>query len=89
MKISPSHRTFLLLFLLAAVPGVAFVVVLTLVVPGGPPSPYTGSLACRACHERFYALWSTSHHGLAMQAFTPALAAKAFRDPAEPIAVRG
>ena len=29
-----------------------------------------GSLSCRECHERFYKLWSTSHHGLAMQPFT-------------------
>lgn len=28
---------------------------------------YSGSYSCRECHERFYTLWSTSHHGLAMQ----------------------
>ncbi len=32
---------------------------------------YVGSGSCRQCHERFYQLWSTSHHGLAMQPFTP------------------
>ena len=31
---------------------------------------YMGSSDCRSCHERFYELWSTSHHGLAMQAFS-------------------
>jgi tetratricopeptide (TPR) repeat protein len=35
---------------------------------------YSGSLTCRSCHERFYRLWSTSHHGLAMQPFTATLA---------------
>jgi len=31
---------------------------------------YSGSVSCRECHERFYTLWSTSHHGLAMQPIT-------------------
>ena len=35
---------------------------------------YSGSAQCRGCHEGFYRLWSTSHHGLAMQPFTAALA---------------
>ena len=34
--------------------------------------PYGGSKSCRECHEKFYSLWSTSHHGLAMQPVTPA-----------------
>ena len=28
------------------------------------------STSCRSCHEKFYQLWSTSHHGLAMQHYT-------------------
>jgi tetratricopeptide (TPR) repeat protein len=36
---------------------------------------YTGSQSCRDCHERFYQLWSTSHHGLAMQPYNDSLAA--------------
>ena len=28
---------------------------------------YVGSRSCRECHERFYELWSPSHHGKAMQ----------------------
>ncbi len=35
---------------------------------------YVGSGSCRSCHERFYELWSTSHHGMAMQKFTSQLA---------------
>lgn len=34
------------------------------------PQGYTGSVSCRECHERFYQLWATSHHGLAMQPYT-------------------
>jgi tetratricopeptide (TPR) repeat protein len=32
---------------------------------------YSGSQSCRTCHAAFFELWSTSHHGLAMQPFTP------------------
>lgn len=35
---------------------------------------YVGSASCRKCHERFYSLWSTSHHGLAMQPYSGAFA---------------
>ena len=31
---------------------------------------YAGSASCMECHEKFYQLWSTSLHGLAMQPFT-------------------
>lgn len=35
---------------------------------------YMGSSSCFSCHERFYELWSTSHHGKAMQAFSSTFA---------------
>ena len=35
---------------------------------------YTGTESCRECHEKFYKLWSPSHHGKAMQLFTADLA---------------
>lgn len=38
------------------------------------PIPYAGSSSCRECHERFYQLWSTSMHGLAMQPYTAVFA---------------
>lgn len=38
------------------------------------PAAYVGSASCRECHEKFYTLWSTSFHGLAMQPYTPELA---------------
>ena len=37
---------------------------------------FVGSQSCRSCHGKFYELWSTSHHGLAMQTFGPKLAAE-------------
>ena len=43
------------------------------------PAPYAGSTSCRECHERFYQLWSTSMHGLAMQPYTPGFAAASSR----------
>ncbi|MBM3887558.1 MAG: tetratricopeptide repeat protein [Verrucomicrobia bacterium] len=35
-----------------------------------------GSVSCKSCHEQFYKLWSTSHHGLAMQPYTAEFARK-------------
>ena len=35
---------------------------------------YVGSATCASCHKKFYDLWSTSFHGLAMQRYTPELA---------------
>ena len=37
---------------------------------------YAGSASCRECHEKFYQLWSTSRHGLAMQPYTTEFAEK-------------
>lgn len=38
---------------------------------------YVGSSSCRNCHEKFYQLWSTSHHGLAMQRYSAEVARRA------------
>jgi len=35
---------------------------------------YVGSSECRSCHEKFYQLWASSHHGLAMQPYTESFA---------------
>lgn len=56
-----------------------FLVILSSLLIGGSPShaidftdqgEYVGSSDCIGCHERFYELWSTSHHGKAMRAFS-------------------
>lgn len=46
-------------------------------VAKNPPDPkFAGSVSCRECHERFYKLWAPSHHGLAMQPYSPEFARK-------------
>ena len=42
--------------------------------PAAAQRAFVGSASCRECHGKFYELWATSHHGLAMQVFTPAFA---------------
>ena len=34
------------------------------------PHGFIGSHSCQECHAKFYQLWSTSFHGLAMQPYT-------------------
>jgi tetratricopeptide (TPR) repeat protein len=55
-------------------------------LPEASPAGVTGSIGCRECHEKFYQLWSTSFHGLAMQAFTPKLAKEKLTEPAGDLA---
>ena len=43
---------------------------------GEAPRTYTGSTSCRDCHASFYELWSTSHHGKALQPWSAGLAAE-------------
>lgn len=61
----------------------ACIAVLTALLPGVSAShalgftdqgEYVGSPSCIECHGRFYELWSNSHHGKAMQAFSGAFA---------------
>jgi len=48
---------------------------------------FVGSKTCRDCHEDFYKLWSTSHHGLAMQPYTPELASRHLTPQQEDVVV--
>ncbi|MFZ5867227.1 MAG: multiheme c-type cytochrome, partial [Thermodesulfobacteriota bacterium] len=57
--------------------------------PVAAPDGYTGSVSCRKCHEKFYQLWSTSHHGLAMQPYTAEFARKALTPQSGEITVAG
>jgi len=50
---------------------------------------FVGSASCKKCHAKFYELWEPSHHGKAMQPFTPALAARELGPQKEPIEVAG
>ncbi len=49
----------------------------------GNENEFVGSSDCRSCHERFYKKWENSHHGQAMQLFTPGLTGRVV--PEEPI----
>jgi tetratricopeptide (TPR) repeat protein len=48
-----------------------------------------GTQSCRKCHERFYTLWSTSHHGTAMQAVTADFVREKLTPPTADVTVRG
>ncbi len=54
-----------------------------------PASGYAGSGSCRSCHETFYQKWSTSHHGLAMQPYTPDFGRSNLLPQAEAISIGG
>ncbi len=49
---------------------------------------YAGSSSCRECHEKFYGLWSTSHHAKALQPWSAELASMLPEQP-EPIEAEG
>ena len=53
----------------------------------GTSVSYAGAVSCRQCHEQFYELWATSHHGLAMQPYTYEFAEKELRPQAEAIKI--
>jgi len=48
---------------------------------------FAGSGSCRECHERFYQLWSTSRHGLAMQPYTADFAKKNLSSQAKEVKI--
>ncbi len=54
-------------------------------VPGQRAGKYVGSVSCRECHERFYQLWSPSHHGKAMQPVSAELFEEVLTPQPEPI----
>ncbi|HBI15922.1 MAG TPA: hypothetical protein DDY20_10485 [Desulfobulbaceae bacterium] len=56
-------------------------------VDAGKEPFYAGSASCRECHERFYELWSSSLHGLAMQPYTLAFAEARLTPQPSPIAI--
>lgn len=50
---------------------------------------FAGSTSCRSCHETFYEKWATSHHGLAMQPYTDALAVSQLTPPTGEMEIQG
>ena len=58
----------------------------------GPAAPqelalYAGSQSCIECHGKFYQLWSTSRHGLAMQPYTPEFARANLTPPTKDLVI--
>jgi tetratricopeptide (TPR) repeat protein len=52
------------------------------------PKPVAGnSSACRGCHPAFYKKWATSHHGQAMQPFTPKFASASLTVQPQPVQI--
>jgi tetratricopeptide (TPR) repeat protein len=72
---------------------ISLIIAVGLSAPGteSTPSPlkdgYAGSASCRDCHEKFYQLWSTSRHGLAMQPYTADFAQEQLTAQEEDIAI--
>jgi len=56
-------------------------------VAKAPAPAFTGSAGCRSCHEKFYQLWSTSFHGLAMRPYSDAFAASFLTPQDQPLAI--
>ena len=52
-----------------------------------PAQGVTGSQGCRSCHEKFYQLWSTSFHGLAMRPYSDAFASQALKPQQEALSI--
>ncbi|MCX7425588.1 MAG: tetratricopeptide repeat protein [Planctomycetia bacterium] len=50
---------------------------------------FVGSKTCRDCHADFYKLWSTSHHGLAMQPYTAEFARANLAPQTDDIVIAG
>ncbi|HET7317832.1 MAG TPA: tetratricopeptide repeat protein [Nitrospirota bacterium] len=48
---------------------------------------YAGSSSCRECHEKFYTLWSSSMHGLAMQPYTSEFAKARLTHPRRDVVI--
>ncbi len=71
---SVSLTVILFLVIASTATGTGLAVAADTASPVSSSADYTGSKSCRECHEKFYQLWSTSFHGLAMQPYTAALA---------------
>jgi Flp pilus assembly protein TadD len=48
---------------------------------------FAGSKTCYDCHAKFYDIWSSSRHGLAMQPYNPAFAKKELKAPSGDVVI--
>jgi Flp pilus assembly protein TadD len=58
-------------------------------IPPAEPVPLAGSASCRSCHAVFFQKWSTSFHGLAMQAHTAEFARDRLTPQSKPLEIKG
>jgi hypothetical protein len=69
-----------------------FILGLFITVPvsaeAGVTPSYAGSSSCLECHQKFYQLWSTSRHGLAMQPYNGDFAQKELTPQEKDIVIR-
>ena len=55
--------------------------------PSSGKKPFAGSKTCYDCHAKFYDIWSTSRHGLAMQPYNPAFARKELKPQGDEVVI--
>jgi len=67
--------------------GLAALAILLLYFSSQTNEDLAGSRSCRECHEQFYELWSTSHHGLAMQPYTAEFARQNLTSTQTPVRI--
>ena len=60
--------------IVATLLAICLIIAIPVFADAGKEVSYAGSVSCRECHEKFYKLWSTSMHGLAMQPYTAVFA---------------
>ena len=75
------------ILIFVAVCAVATAVAVRFWIHSGTGTEYAGSQSCRPCHQKFYELWATSRHGLAMQPVTAELIQKELPAPPHEIQV--
>jgi Tfp pilus assembly protein PilF len=88
MRMRKHGLTFLLLVALVLLAVISICFLVGCKAPSRPKG-FAGSVSCRECHEKFYKLWSTSFHGLAMQSYTPEFARTKLTAHTGEIAING
>jgi tetratricopeptide (TPR) repeat protein len=75
------------LWIVLGLTGLAVSVAVLLYFSSQVSQSLAGSRSCRPCHEQFYELWSTSHHGLAMQPYTAGFASQNLTPSQTPVRI--
>ncbi len=70
MRTRTYRKTLWILLVMVSIAGISVLSLTGCKAAPSRPEGFAGSRSCRECHEKFYQLWSTSFHGLAMQPYT-------------------